>query len=244
MILKLAVLAAAILQVAAASFLSIGTFDTTERTLQVFIQPAGWAFSIWGLIYLFSFVYGVYQIIPKNDNRTLAATRLPALIGFAGSMGWLYFAGSGDWLTWFTAPVLALMALSFVFVLRAPDGEYKQQTFFSKQLLYPYAAWTGIAAWLNVQTLLTDKGVITSDVGNIVTNLILFAGIAAFTFYFFRKTGFHALYGGVMVWAGIGVVSANSEESGLLLFMLLGAAFSLVTLALYVRNCFQAERTQ
>jgi hypothetical protein len=82
MTLKIAVLLASILQVVAASLLSIGTFDTTERTLETFIQPAGWAFSIWGLIYLFSIVYGVYQVIPQYDNQVLTATRPQRLLGF------------------------------------------------------------------------------------------------------------------------------------------------------------------
>lgn len=241
MTLKLAVLAAAILQVVAASFLSIGSFDTTERTLQVFIQPASWAFSIWGLIYLLSIVYGVYQVIPRYDNPVLLTTRLPALIGFLGSIAWLYFAGTGDWQTWFTAPVLFVMALSFTFVVNAPNGENGKETIFSKSILYPYAAWTGIAAWLNVQTLITDKGIITTDVGNITTNLLLFGCIAAFTLYYFKKTDYSAFYGGVLVWAGCAVVVANLTN-GMMLFAVLGGALALVAAGLFVRQCIAEEK--
>jgi hypothetical protein len=235
MVLKILVLMGAILQVLAASFLSIGTFDTTERTLQVFIQPAGWAFSIWGLIYLFSLVYAVYQLIPKYENRVLAATRWPAVIGFLSSIAWLYFAGSGDWQTWFTAPVLFLMAISFTFVVRAPERVDQWQTLLSKKLLYPYAAWTGIAAWLNVQTLVTDMGLVTGETLNIVTNLVLFVCVAAFTLFYLRKTSYSIFYGGVMIWAGIGVVYANLN-GGMVLFAVLGGLLSLVTTALYIRN--------
>ena len=235
MILKLSVLAAAILQVVAATYLSIGNFDTTERTLQVFIQPASWAFSIWGLIYLFSFIYAVYQIIPKNDNRLLDATRVPALIAFLSSIAWLYFAGSGDWLTWFTAPVLFLMAIALTYVVCAPEGNSKKETLFSKKLLYPYAAWTGIAAWLNIQTLVTDKGIITTDVLNITANLILFGLIAVFTLSYFKKSGYSIFYGGVLIWAGVGVVFANLNN-GMLLFAILGGLLAAVTVGLYVKK--------
>ena len=68
MFLKILVLVSAITQVVAPAYLSIGTFETSERIMQVFIQPAGWAFSIWGLIYTLSFIYAIYQLIPKYEN--------------------------------------------------------------------------------------------------------------------------------------------------------------------------------
>lgn len=240
MSLKILVLFAAIAQVAAAAFLNIGTFDTTERTLQVFIQPASWAFSIWGLIYLLSFVYAVYQLIPKNDNHVLQATRVPAAVGFLGSIVWLYFAGTGDWQTWFTAPVLFVMALALTRVVVAPDGDSSLQTLLSKKILYPYAAWTGIAAWLNVQTLITDKGLVTSESTNVITNLILFGCVALFTLYYLRRTQYSFWYGGVLIWAGVAVVFANLA-TGMTLFAVLGGVFALVAAGLCVRQCVTDE---
>jgi hypothetical protein len=241
LLLKLAVLIASISQVAAAYFMNIGTFDTTERTLPVFIQPAGWAFSIWGLIYLFSFIYAVYQLVPQYDNAVLRATRAPALVAFVGSIVWLYFAGTGDWQTWFTAPVLFLVALVLTRVVQAPRGATWWQTTLSKKLLYPYAAWTGIAAWLNIQTLITDKGIVTSDTTNIATNLVLFVCVAAFTFYYYKRTEYSAFYGGVLVWAGVAVVAANLS-GGMTLFAVLGGAFAAVAAGVYLFACFRAER--
>jgi hypothetical protein len=235
MTLKIAVLAASILQVVAAGFLNIGSFQDTERTLQVFIQPVGWAFSIWGLIYTLAFIYAVYQIIPQNDNPTLQKTRTPALVGFLGSIAWLYFAGMSNWALWLTAPVLFLMAISFIYVVKAPDSSDKKQTLLSKKILFPYAAWTGIACWLNVQTLLNDQSIVNTDMVNMITNSILFVCIAVFTFYYFKKTNFSAWYGGVMVWAGIGVVYANLNE-GSLFFAVLGGLLSVSTAGLYVKR--------
>ncbi|GEM_PF-689495 len=236
MILKLSVLAAAILQVAAAGYLSLSTFQNTGDMLPVFIQPAGWAFSIWGLIYLLSFVYAVYQIIPSNDNATLRATRLPALVGFLASIVWLYLAGMDNWLIWLTAPVLFTMAISFVFVIRAPDAASVKQTLLSKQILFPYAAWTGIASWLNVQTLLTDQAIVTTDMMNYVSNGVLFACIAGFTLYYYKQTNYSAWYGGVLVWAGIAVAYVNWFEHGNLVFAILGGLLSLLAAAIYIKR--------
>jgi hypothetical protein len=239
MILKLFVLVAAIAQVAAAAFLNIGAFENTDRALPVFIQPAGWAFSIWGLIYTLSLIYAVYQIVPKNDSKILRATRLPALVGFVSSIGWLYFAGQTDWTIWLTIPILFLMAGVFTFVVNTPDSGDKTQTLLSKKFLLPYAAWTGIASWLNIQALLNDQLVVTSETVNYITNGILFVCIAAFTLYYFKRSGYSAWYGGVLVWAGVGVISANLD-GGSMVFVGLAGALIVAVVAL----CFKAEKTK
>ncbi|MDA8596919.1 hypothetical protein N9L26_01135 [Candidatus Pacebacteria bacterium] len=226
MFLKLSVLLASIAQVLGAAYLSIGTFEQAERALPVLIQPASWAFSIWGLIYLLSFVYAVYQIIPKYDNEILHKTRVPALIGFLSSIAWLYFAGTSGWLTWLTIPILFAMAIVFIAVVTAPETDDTWQTRLSKYILLPYAAWTGIACWINTPALLLDRGIVTSSTLNTVINLGLLAGIVAFTSYYFKKSGYSAWYGGVMVWAAIAVAVVNFER-GDWLFVIIPALFAL-----------------
>ena len=235
MILKILVLLASVGQVIAAAYLSIGTFEQTERALPVLIQPAGWAFSIWGLIYSLSIVYGMYQIIPKYDNKTLKQTRVPALLGFTGSAVWLYFAGMSNWMVWLTILVLFGMALVLTTVVTAAEGENIWQNRFSKYILLPYAAWAGIASWVNVQALLLDQNVITSPSVNFVTNIFLFIGLTLFTLKYFRKSGYSAWYGGVMVWAATAIVAAN-WEMGSIWFVLLATGYILVTVSLCGRK--------
>jgi len=234
MLLKILVLIASIAQVVGAAYLSIGTFEQTTRDLPVLIQPAGWAFSIWGLIYTLSFVYAIYQIIPKNDNPILAKTRAPALIGFLGSIVWLYLAGMEAPLVWLTIVVLFAMALAFTFVVTAPETSDLKTTLLSKYILLPYAAWTGIAAWVNVQALLVDQQVVTAEY-NLLTNAFLFGGIIAFTLYYFRRASYNPWYGGVMVWASTGIIFANLD-GGSLLFATLSGIYILVVIGLYLQK--------
>jgi hypothetical protein len=235
MFLKILVLVSAITQVVAPAYLSIGTFETSERIMQVFIQPAGWAFSIWGLIYTLSFIYAIYQLIPKYENELLKKTRVPAIVGFLGSVSWLYFAGLDNIFVWLTIPILFLMAISFTFVIRAKDDENSLNTLLSKKILFPYAAWTGIASWLNIQSLLSEKTLISTDLINLLSNGILFFCIATFTLYYFRKTNYSFWYGGVMIWAGIGVIFSNLN-GGSILFAILGGLLIVTTLIIYIKN--------
>jgi len=235
MILKILVLAAAVLQVVGAAYLSIGTFETSERILTVFIQPAGWAFSIWGLIYSLSFIYATYQIIPKYDNQLIKKTRIPAIIGFIGSVVWLYFAGMDNYLVWLTIPILFLMAISFTFIVKAKNEGSDMSILLSKKILFPYAAWTGIASWLNIQSLLSEKSIITSDLINILSNGFLFLCIATFTIIYFKKTNYSMWYGGVMIWAGLGVIYSNLN-GGSILFAGLAGLLILTVIFLYIKN--------
>jgi len=237
MILKIAIFVAAILQVAAAGYLGVGSFETSVREFTVYIQPAGWAFSLWGLIYLLSFVYATYQLIPRNDNPVLQTTRVPALIAFLSSIAWLFFAGmTGVWV-WLTIPILFAMAIALTRVVTAGSTSNDTQTLLSKQILFPYAAWTGIASWLNIQSLLSEQSVITSETINLLSNGSLFAGIAAFTLFYFRRTSYSIWYGGVLVWAGVAIVAANLA-GGSVLFAILGGGLALVVTALYINEQF------
>ena len=233
MILKISVLVAGLLQPLAAAYLSIGTFEESARALPVFIQPAGWAFSIWGLIYTLSIIYAVYQIIPKYDNPVLDSTRLPALIGFVGSIVWLYFAGMSSALVWLTVVILFVMAIAFTYVVRAKESQNIWENRLAKYILLPYAAWTGIACWVNIQALLVERALVTGDTINYFTNAVLFVGIATFTLYYFKKSRYNLWYGGVMIWASIAIVAANLE-AGSLIFALLAGAFAVTALGFYL----------
>ena len=227
-----------VLQVVGAYFLSIGTFEESARALPVFIQPAGWAFSVWGLIYTLSFVYAVYQVIPKNNNPTLQATRLPALIAFVGSTAWLYFAGLSNAWVWATVLILFGIAHALTFVVKAPDADSKVTNLLSKKILYPYAAWTAIAAWLNPAALLVERGVVTSETLNFTLNLLLFGAILTVTLYFFKKSSYSAWYGGVLLWAATGVAAAN-WSSGSTTFVSLAAVYALLVVIACSRSKLQ-----
>jgi hypothetical protein len=236
MVVKILVLIFGILQVPAAAYLSIGTFEESERLLPVFIQPAGWAFSIWGLIFTLSVIYSIYQAIPQYDNQLLRHTRVPALIAFTGSIAWLFFAGLETGWVWLTIPILFAMSLSLTRVTTVNPHTSRWSEILSVKVLLPYAAWTAVASWLNIQALLVDRGVVTSDVYNTVLSLVLFIGIVSFTWYFFRKSHFSVWYGGVLIWASAGVVFANVYQYNNWAFALLAGIFIIVVLIALRKN--------
>jgi len=235
MVLKIAVVVAAIAQVVAAGYLSIGTFENSERILPVLIQPASWAFSIWGLIYVLAFLYAVYQVIPRFDNSMVQKSRIPALLAFTGSIAWLYFAGMEAPMVWLTIPILFAMAFVLKNVVTIPESEDVKQNFFSKYTLLPYAAWAGVASWINIQALLIEESIVTTSGVNTATNLLLFAGIVGFTWLYFKKSQYNIWYGGVLVWASVAVAIVNYQRESWL-FVALAAVYAGIVTGQYVRH--------
>jgi len=222
MFLRILVLVAALAQVPVAVYLGAGSFEGVTQALPVFIQPAGWAFAIWGLIYALSIVFAVYQVIPKYDNQTLRAVRIPALIAFIGSSVWLLFANSVTTLIWFSIPTLFIMGGVLAYVVTVPRLPAQWPQLFSQSILFPYAAWAGIAQWLNAQALLNEQGIITSESINLFSNLGFLLCIVVFSFYFFYRSGWSVWYGGVIVWASIGIISTNVAGGSIIIAVFAG----------------------
>jgi hypothetical protein len=79
---------------------------TISDSFEVFFVPAGYVFSIWGLIYLALIVYTVYQALPaQRDNPLL------------DRVGWLYIGTGIANCAWLFVWHYLLFALSIVFML-------------------------------------------------------------------------------------------------------------------------------
>lgn len=201
------------------------TFATASRDLPTLIQPAGYTFGIWSLIYLLSIIFALYQWPKKNDNQLLRALRLPVSFAFIGSAVWLYLAATPA-LLWYTVPTLVCMALLLNYAITRPQVSRPSAQFFSQTILMPYAAWTGVAQFVNIQAVLNQENIITTTGANLTSNVLILILATTFLWYFYRKTNYSLWYGGVITWASIGIVSANIDGQSYLI-----AAFA-VALAL------------
>tara|TARA_B100000508_G_scaffold140798_1_gene143500 strand:+ start:1695 stop:2402 length:708 start_codon:yes stop_codon:yes gene_type:complete len=202
-----------------------------------YIQPASWAFSIWGFIYLASIAFAIYQVIPKNDNQLLRAVRIPALIAFLGSSLWLYFAASVSWTIWLTIPTLIVMAGALAYIVAQPALPAATPQLFSYNTLLPYAAWTGIAQWLNVVALMNAQNVISTGAQNTALNVFFLLCIAGYTIYWLRRAQYSIWYGGVIIWASIGVIAANTgSPEGSIIITTMAGALGLAAMALIRQN--------
>jgi hypothetical protein len=115
-------------------------------------SPAGYAFAIWGVIYLGCLAFAAAQALPSRWNAPFYR-RLgwwPA-VGFALCCLWLLAARIGP--IWLTMPIIAAMLLAlgraFVIAARASDAPTRLEWRIAVTALGVYAGWLSAATFVN-----------------------------------------------------------------------------------------------
>lgn len=174
---------------------------------QVYFVPAGYVFSIWGVIYLGLLAYAVYQALPgQRANPRLRSIDLWFVLSCAANVAWLFL--------WhyerFPLTLLAMLALLgslIVIYLRLQIGRTSVSTGENWLVRLPfsvYLGWVTVATIANVTSLLDYlawNGWGLSDAAWAV--IMLSAGtLVAAAMTLTRRDAAYLL---VLVWAYIGI---------------------------------------
>ncbi|GAB3351950.1 hypothetical protein [Modestobacter lapidis] len=183
-----AVVAAAVAQIvgsplgSALAGRSVGDVSGDTRSL---VTPAGWAFSIWGLIFAGSLAWAVYQALPaQRDREVHRRTGWPLAAAFAGNAVWeVVYPQGGVWL--YVAQVLifgitAAAAVAYIRLQTVPvDGPARLLPRAVTGLLL---GWVTVAPVANVGSTGVALGISPTTLASrawAVAALVLVAGIAA-----------------------------------------------------------------
>lgn len=121
------------------------------------VQPAGYAFSIWSVIYLWLVIHAGYGLWKRVDDLDWNRVRLPLIAALVLGTIWLAIAGSSP--QWATA-VIWLMALSALAAfLMAPT---EPDRWLLSAPLAIFAGWVTAASLVSTGILLAGYG-ITGD---------------------------------------------------------------------------------
>lgn len=239
-LLRLAVLLAALTQIVAPIWLN--PFRQGQNPVRnsepSMIEPAGYAFSIWGPIYLFAVVYAIWQILPagRRDQATNIIAPL-ALCLYVGSTLWLAAAKFGP--LWATMPILAVMALCAVLSLIQATGPSLERSMARYAVLVlpfaMYAGWTVCALFVNIAEVaprygfdrfglsVIDYGVLSIIAATVVAALVLWLSRA--------ELAFAATVG----WALVAIaVAANGRAGSGKIILAAGLALAVVALLTFI----------
>ncbi|MCK0113097.1 tryptophan-rich sensory protein [Ornithinimicrobium sp. F0845] len=177
------------------------------------IAPAGPAFSIWSVIYVFLAGYVLWQWLPGNDDSAWAArTRLPAAASLALNGIWLLVVFAG----WVLVSVLVIagIAASLGVILRRtadlPDEGWWPRVLVSVTFGL-YLGWICVATCANVALWLVDLGVPaegTLSTATTVGVLLMVVGLVAFLFTRTTDRVLQTALGAAVVW-GTGWITAG-----------------------------------
>ena len=226
----------------------IGTRSDANQTL---ITPAGWAFSIWGLLYAGCFAYAIYQALPARSDDLLVRKLgwLPAG-AFLGNTLWALYVQLVD-----IGPVSALIIIGTLLCTLAAVVTFAnwRPSFTTSQQFCAVAPLSALAGWLTAATIVNIASVLVF----LDVELPAPVTIAAATVFFgslivafaLLRTGGNPWYAATFLWALIGVIAAAPEEAQLLRLATIGSAAIVAGAALFglfarrgLERYFRAER--
>lgn len=194
-----------------------GTFGPDNGVMSdrypTLLAAAGYAFAIWGLIFLFDVIYGVWQATGKRRNdETLARIAPAAAGGFALTAAWMPLFSMG--LFWLCLLVIfgALACLVYCAqVLSRDDIPQQGQWLLAWTPLSLHAGWLSVAAFLNLAQVIVAYGWLPT--GNMLPwSLALFAAAGVLLLALNYRMRGNVDYAGAAVWGLIAVYVAQSQS--------------------------------
>jgi len=190
----------------------------SDATLRVI----GWAFAIWGLIYVGLIAYAARQVLPQTgESDLIQAFGWPSAAAFAGIGLWIVAAA----LDWEIATIVLIFGSLLVLlapllakgrsIRTLPIGDRDRWlTVWPLSLL---AGWLTIAAPVNLITVVTGNGglptILTPTAWAIVA--VVLVGVVAVAVTYRIRTLAYAL---PIVWGLVGVFVAEQSRNGTLAF--------------------------
>jgi len=122
--------------------------------------PAGFTFSIWGVIYLFLLIFVIYQAMPsQRSNATLAAISRPFQLGCLANGSWI-LAWHFDFLN-LSLLIMLVLLVTLILVYRVLLQEVQRASVVQHLALHlPFSLYTG---WITLATLANVSAVQTGN---------------------------------------------------------------------------------
>jgi hypothetical protein len=147
----LAVLATIVINVLANALPLNGqnTGEISDR-FQVYFVPAGYVFSIWGVIYLGLILYAIYQALPaQRTNPRLASTDILFILSCLANIIWLFLWHYNQFPLTLVAMISLLLLLTAIY-LRLGIGEVEVPASEKWLVHLPFSIYLG---WVTVATI-------------------------------------------------------------------------------------------
>lgn len=195
------------------------------------ITPAGYAFSIWSLIYLGLIAFSIYQALPANAER-FRSLRSVYILSCAANCGWIYFWHHEAILISVGVIFLLLGTLAFINVnLRKTEtaGEF----WFAKFPFGLYFGWVTAASILNATIALIYLKIQIADSVAVFlgAGLLLIAAALGVIIRFRLNNPFYPL---AIAWALTAIAVKQSGQTLVVAAAAVGVIISLIAAISYL----------
>ena len=168
-------------------------------------QPAGWAFAIWGVIYLWLMISAGIGLFQRARDPVWEPARLPLFLSLGPGAAWLRVAGESPVAA--TVLIFWMLAMALIAHVRTPAAD----RWWLAAPVALYAGWLSGAAWVSLAVVLAGHGVL----GGATAAVLALAGALA--------TGLAVMarrpapeYALALAWAFVGIAAGNLPGAVLL----------------------------
>ena len=163
------------------------------------VQPAGFAFAIWGVIYLWLIAGAGFGLLKRGTDPAWDAMRLPLALSLAVGAIWLPVAVLSP--VWATILIWAMLVPALVALFRAPTDDI----WAAALPVGLYAGWLSAASCVAIGLLLGGYGYLSED----AAALVMISVAAALAFAIQSRLGRTPTYGLAVIWALVAIVVQN-----------------------------------
>lgn len=183
------------------------------------IQPAGYAFAIWGLLYLWLILGTGFGLAKRSESDDWARHRAPLMASLLVGATWIAVAQIS--VLYATVLIWAMLITALAALLRAGQRDHWLQT----APIGAYAGWLTAASCLSIGLMLAGFGY-TSDTTAAYIGLALALAIAA---VICAKRPDTPAYPATLIWALVGIITGNFEplNTGVIALAALGITYLL-----------------
>lgn len=182
------------------------------------VQPAGYAFAIWGIIYVWLVLglgFGLWKRRDSGDWHAMRAALVPSL-----AVGTIWLAVANASPVWASVLIWAMLITALVALFRSPV----QDRWFAALPVGLYAGWLTAASCVSLGLLAAGYGMLDQNTAAIVFTflaLVIASGVQ-------NQLKRAPAYGIAVIWALVGIVVANLDQNVTVAALAAGGALAMV----------------
>ncbi|MFN6963628.1 MAG: hypothetical protein ACK4S4_07665 [Pyrinomonadaceae bacterium] len=226
---------------AAAGYVNGVTPEMISGKYPTVVTPAGYAFSIWSLIYTGLIAFSIYQLLPGNRER-LAGLRSPYILTAALNCGWIYFWHNDQILAAFG--VIVALCLTLVYICGKVATTVSLGEYWAVKAPFSiYAGWVTCASLVNLAIMLVYLRVdLSASAANAIgVVFILLAALFAVAARAFLRNDLYPL---AVAWALTAIAIKQSGNTPIVVAAVVGVIAALIATLSFVVKMPPAEARQ
>lgn len=203
--------------------------------------PAGYVFSIWGVIYVLLLIFTVYQMLPKHrESQSVSRIGFFFVLSSLANVIWL-FLWHYDQVVASVLPMFALLGTLIIIYVRLGIGQAKvsvKEKLFFHVPFSVYLGWITVASIADVAAALVAVNWSGFGLGEVTWTvaMVLVALAVTLAVIFTRRDVAFSL---VVMWALIGIIIKQSVQQNIVITAAIGVIAvlaALITSIIYQRK--------